>query len=82
MNNKTLIEAGALRQFKHNDGSDGFVAAYDLDIVNRVTAQDALDAARYRWLRSGANHNASWLVGTYAQEDLDAQLDAAMKELA
>lgn len=38
MNNKTLIEAGALRQFKHNDGSEGFVAAYDLDIVNRVTA--------------------------------------------
>lgn len=38
MNNKTLIEAGALRQFKHNDASEGFVTAYDFDIVNRIAA--------------------------------------------
>lgn len=35
---KELIEAGALRQFKHNDGSEGFVCAYDRAIVDRVFA--------------------------------------------
>lgn len=35
---KELIEAGALRQFKHNDGSEGFVCAYDREIVDRVFA--------------------------------------------
>lgn len=35
---KELIDAGALRQFKHNDGSDGFVCAYDRPIVDRVFA--------------------------------------------
>lgn len=34
-----LIEAGALRQLlRHNDGSEGFVTAYDADIVNRLIA--------------------------------------------
>lgn len=30
----TLAEFGALRQFKHNDGSDGFVAAYDKEATD------------------------------------------------
>jgi Lar family restriction alleviation protein len=34
-----LIEAGALRQFKHNDGSEGFVTAYDKAIVDREVAR-------------------------------------------
>lgn len=36
---KELIEAGALRQLKHNDGSEGFVVAYDKDIVDREFAR-------------------------------------------
>lgn len=39
MANKTLVNAGALRQFKHNDGSEGFVAAYDLEITDREFAR-------------------------------------------
>lgn len=39
-----LIEAGALRQFKHNDGSDGFVAGYDKEITDRVFAGRAKQA--------------------------------------
>lgn len=35
--NQLLI--GAIRQFKHNDGSDGFVIAYDKDEVDRVFEQ-------------------------------------------
>lgn len=38
MSAQALIEAGALRQFRHNDGSEGFVAAYDKDITDRVFA--------------------------------------------
>jgi hypothetical protein len=34
----TLIEAGALRQLRHNDGSDGFVFAYDKAVTDRVFA--------------------------------------------
>jgi hypothetical protein len=36
-----LIEAGALRQLRHNDGSGGFVVAYDKDITDRVLAGQA-----------------------------------------
>lgn len=36
---KLLIEAGALRQLKHNDGSEGFVAAYDKDITDEFIAK-------------------------------------------
>lgn len=31
----TLGEFGALRQFKHNDGTDGFVTAYDYECTNQ-----------------------------------------------
>lgn len=80
MNNKTLIDAGALRQFKHNDGSEGFVAAYDLDIVNRVTAQDALDAARYRWLRERELKMMNSVGNLQLTADgYDSFLDAGMK---
>ena len=34
-----LIEAGALRQFLHNDNTPGFVAAYDKSIVDREFAR-------------------------------------------
>ena len=80
MSNK-LIDAGALRQFKHNDGSDGFVSAYDIDIVNQVVAKDALDAARYRWLRErhdGGSEN--WFVYGAETDDLNISIDKAMKE--
>lgn len=33
------LEAGALRQLKHNDGSEGFVAAYDKDITDEFIAK-------------------------------------------
>lgn len=50
------------------------------EAMGKQLQKERQDAARYRWLRSGVNHNASWIVGTYAQEDLDAQIDIAMKE--
>lgn len=34
-----LIAAGALRQFRHNDGSEGFVFAYDKAITDREVAR-------------------------------------------
>lgn len=37
--NESLIAAGALRQLRHNDGSEGFVFAYDKEITDRVLAQ-------------------------------------------
>lgn len=40
-----LIEAGALQQFKHNDGSDGFVFAYEKAIVDREFARLAAQLA-------------------------------------
>jgi len=36
MSANSLIQAGALRQFTHNDGSDGMVFAYDKLITDRV----------------------------------------------
>lgn len=38
-NQKSLAESGALRQLKHNDGSEGFVFAYDKEITDRYIAQ-------------------------------------------
>lgn len=36
-----LIEAGALRQFRHNDASEGLVTAYDYEVTNRILASAA-----------------------------------------
>lgn len=36
---KTLAESGALRQLKHNDGSEGFVFAYDQAVTDRYVAE-------------------------------------------
>lgn len=33
-----LVNSGALRQYCHNDGSAGFVTAYDFDVTNRFLA--------------------------------------------
>lgn len=41
--NGTLAESGALRQLKHNDGSDGFVMAYDKDAADQYVAQAAIE---------------------------------------
>lgn len=38
-NGKTLAESGALRQLKHNDGSEGFVFAYDKDATDQYIAE-------------------------------------------
>lgn len=45
-----LIEAGALRQYRHNDGSEGFIFAYDKATTDRIFAHlhAELAAARQR----------------------------------
>jgi len=47
---KTLAESGALRQLKHNDGSDGFVIAYDKTITDRYIAdlRAAMESAEHQ----------------------------------
>lgn len=36
-----LVDAGALRQFRHNDASEGLVIAYDYEVTNRILASAA-----------------------------------------
>lgn len=55
MNIKTLAESGALRQLRHNDGSEGFVIAYDKDVTDRYVAALREQVARLEtelfWLK-------------------------------
>lgn len=43
-----LVEPGALRQFCHNDGSSGFVVAYDKEITDRVFARLSARTAEHK----------------------------------
>lgn len=43
---KILIEA--VRQYKHNDGSEGFVIGYDEDVTNRIVEQLQKENAELR----------------------------------
>jgi hypothetical protein len=85
-----------LRQYRHNDGSEGFVFAYDLEGINREFALMGKDALRYRWLRTHSagqwqhpivvsqqrnEYNMNY-VGPLIGGSLDKAIDAAMQECA
>lgn len=51
--------------------------AVTTDELNKA-AQDALDAARYRWLRDPRNSDAEHVVGSSGGDKLDEVIDAAI----
>lgn len=60
-----LIDAGALRQLRHNDGSEGFVFAYDKVITDRVFAlmerAASLQGTRARdWPEDSSQENGNY----------------------
>lgn len=78
---KELIEAGALRQFRHNDDSDGVVYAYDREIVDRVFA--AGQAADVRTWQERCDWHSSepavWLMHRAMKEEI-AELRAVLAQ--
>ncbi len=58
-----LIAAGALRQLRHNDGSEGFVFAYDKVITDRVFAsleQTAAANSVRDWTEDSSQENGNY----------------------
>lgn len=49
-----LIQAGALRQYRHNN-SDEFVAGYDMGVTDKVVGE--LEAENENWRKHGTSLN-------------------------
>jgi len=54
-------EDKALRQFKHNDGSGGFVWAYDKDIIDKEIAELEANSIPKRAIESRRNDYMQYL---------------------
>jgi hypothetical protein len=73
-------EVEALRGGMTPRGDDMIVPMTLLDEINAVGAGYMADAMRYRWLRDGSNTEAVATIGAYGGDELDAAIDAAMKD--